>query len=363
MVGYLIEQELGNRLPVRAAAGDAAHDDRGRPGRPGLRRSDQADRPAVHRRARRPQLERDRGWTFRPDGDQVRRVVPSPAPKRIFEQRQIAWLLEAGCVVICAGGGGIPTAYDDDRQALRRRSRHRQGPRQRPARPRPRRRRVRHGHRHARRRSSASAPPDQRADHARPTPTRSWPSTRRRVRRRVDAAQGDRRLRLRPGDRADPAVIGQLADIDALVAGTAGTRISTDVDGVITATAARIEGELTWHSASTPKSARCARSWSTGPGSSTPASRRRTPRSCCSTTCSGWRRPSGSTTRSARSMRERGVEVFEAETLLAEALGEARDPGMGRRSHPQRAPGRHRRLRARPGVGVRGARRRRWPSS
>ena len=34
-----------------------------------------------------------------------------------------------------------------------------------------------------------------------------------------------------------PAVIGQLADIEALVAGTAGTRISTEVDGVITAAA------------------------------------------------------------------------------------------------------------------------------
>ena len=35
-----------------------------------------------------------------------------------------------------------------------------------------------------------------------------------------------------------PAVIGQLADIEALVAGTAGTRISTDVGGVLTATSA-----------------------------------------------------------------------------------------------------------------------------
>jgi carbamate kinase len=32
-----------------------------------------------------------------------------------------------------------------------------------------------------------------------------------------------------------PAVIGQLADIDAMVSGSAGTRISIDVDGVVTA--------------------------------------------------------------------------------------------------------------------------------
>jgi carbamate kinase len=38
-------------------------------------------------------------------------VVPSPLPKRIFEIRPIKQLLEAGTVVICTGGGGIPTMY------------------------------------------------------------------------------------------------------------------------------------------------------------------------------------------------------------------------------------------------------------
>ena len=41
-----------------------------------------------------------------------RRVVPSPMPQRIFEMRPIRWLLEHGTVVICAGGGGIPTMYE-----------------------------------------------------------------------------------------------------------------------------------------------------------------------------------------------------------------------------------------------------------
>ena len=35
-----------------------------------------------------------------------------------------------------------------------------------------------------------------------------------------------------------PAVIGALADIDGMLAGTAGTRISTDVDGVVLAASA-----------------------------------------------------------------------------------------------------------------------------
>jgi carbamate kinase len=33
-------------------------------------------------------------------------------PQRIFEHRPIKWLLEHGTIVICAGGGGIPTMYE-----------------------------------------------------------------------------------------------------------------------------------------------------------------------------------------------------------------------------------------------------------
>jgi carbamate kinase len=35
-------------------------------------------------------------------------------PKRIFEIRPIKWLLEKNTVVICTGGGGIPTMYLPD---------------------------------------------------------------------------------------------------------------------------------------------------------------------------------------------------------------------------------------------------------
>jgi carbamate kinase len=56
----------------------------------------------------------DKQWTFKQDGQHGRRVVPSPKPKRIFEIRPIRWLLDRGTIVIRAGGGGIPTAYDTD---------------------------------------------------------------------------------------------------------------------------------------------------------------------------------------------------------------------------------------------------------
>jgi carbamate kinase len=50
----------------------------------------------------------------KPDGPHWRRVVPSPRPARIFEIRPIRWLLDKGAVVICAGGGGVPTMFSAD---------------------------------------------------------------------------------------------------------------------------------------------------------------------------------------------------------------------------------------------------------
>ena len=57
-------------------------------------------------------LAAEKGWVFKQDGDRWRRVVPSPEPKRIFEIRPIRWLLDKDVVVICAGGGGVPTMYE-----------------------------------------------------------------------------------------------------------------------------------------------------------------------------------------------------------------------------------------------------------
>jgi carbamate kinase len=110
MIGYIIEQELGNALPaerhlatlltmIEVDADDPAFADPTKPIGPLY------DAGEVAR------LEQEKGWSFKPDGDSLRRVVPSPLPKRIFEIEAIRVLLDSGCVVICAGGGGIPTAY------------------------------------------------------------------------------------------------------------------------------------------------------------------------------------------------------------------------------------------------------------
>jgi carbamate kinase len=113
MIGYMIEQELGNQLPferhlatlltmVEVDSDDPAFQNPTKPIGP-LYTAEEASR-----------LEQEKGWVFKSDGDRLRRVVPSPLPRRIFEIEAIEALLERGAVVICAGGGGIPTRYVDD---------------------------------------------------------------------------------------------------------------------------------------------------------------------------------------------------------------------------------------------------------
>ena len=111
MIGYLLEQELGNVLPpevplatvltmVEVDADDPAFGDPTKfVGR-------------IYTKAEAEQLTAGAGWVLKPDGPDWRRVVASPEPKRIVEVRPINWLLDNGVVVICAGGGGVPAMYD-----------------------------------------------------------------------------------------------------------------------------------------------------------------------------------------------------------------------------------------------------------
>jgi carbamate kinase len=52
------------------------------------------------------------GWAVKPDGEHWRRVVPSPQPRRIIELAAIEHLIDAGFLVLCAGGGGVPVVAD-----------------------------------------------------------------------------------------------------------------------------------------------------------------------------------------------------------------------------------------------------------
>jgi carbamate kinase len=115
MIGYVVEQELGNLLPFETPLATLLTMVEVDPDDPAFEHPTKPIGP-VYDRATAEQLVRDRGWTIAPDGDGFRRVVASPRPQRIFELRPIQQLLERGTVVVCAGGGGIPTVYDGRRK-------------------------------------------------------------------------------------------------------------------------------------------------------------------------------------------------------------------------------------------------------
>ncbi len=58
-------------------------------------------------------LAKRNGWTVAPDGAAWRRVVASPQPQRILEEAAVTQLVEGGAVVVCGGGGGAPVIEDD----------------------------------------------------------------------------------------------------------------------------------------------------------------------------------------------------------------------------------------------------------
>jgi carbamate kinase len=110
MIGYMIEQELGNLLPFERPFATMLTMVEIDPRDPAFGNPTKFIGP-VYGKAEADRLAREKHWTFKRDGDSWRRVVPSPEPKRIFELRPIKWLLEQNTIVIAAGGGGIPTMY------------------------------------------------------------------------------------------------------------------------------------------------------------------------------------------------------------------------------------------------------------
>ncbi|MEI7743536.1 MAG: carbamate kinase [Chloroflexota bacterium] len=113
MIGYLLEQELGNLLHqersmatlltrILVLASDPAFMHPTKPIGP------------VYTREEAERLAADKGWFIAPDGPSWRRVVPSPQPQRILELKVIEMLVRAGVLVVCAGGGGIPVVEHED---------------------------------------------------------------------------------------------------------------------------------------------------------------------------------------------------------------------------------------------------------
>ena len=113
MIGYFIEIEMRHVLPPEQKLTtiltlvEVSHED------PAFADPTKFIGP-IYSQAEADALAAERGWTFRLDGSAPRRVVPSPSPLRIVQIDSVVQLLRAGHIVICAGGGGIPMARDQD---------------------------------------------------------------------------------------------------------------------------------------------------------------------------------------------------------------------------------------------------------
>ena len=110
-IGYVLELELDNAIPDQETVAVLTrvvvdpHD-------PAFTAPSKFIGPVYAEGKARALAERH-GWTVRPDGQNWRRVVPSPEPLRIVQLHAIERLIDAGFLVICTGGGGIPVIEDD----------------------------------------------------------------------------------------------------------------------------------------------------------------------------------------------------------------------------------------------------------
>lgn len=110
MIGYMLAQELQNLMPdtevsslltrIEVDAND-----------PSMLDPTKFVGPVYGEEEARKLAEAN-NWTMKPDGEYIRRVVPSPKPINIIDKHSIEILLNAGEIVICCGGGGIPVCKE-----------------------------------------------------------------------------------------------------------------------------------------------------------------------------------------------------------------------------------------------------------
>lgn len=109
MVGYLLEQEIANRLPAGRGIATLLTRVAVDPADPAFQWPTKPIGP-VFDTDRGEALARERGWTMVRDGAGVRRAVASPKPREVLALPSVRVLLQSGAVVVCAGGGGVPVA-------------------------------------------------------------------------------------------------------------------------------------------------------------------------------------------------------------------------------------------------------------
>jgi carbamate kinase len=118
-IGFMLQQQLRNRLESLGLDGEVVTvltEVEVDAGDPAFKRPTKPIGP-FFTRYRAEALTRDYGWTMREDsGRGWRKVVPSPKPKRILNQKAIQTMLQSIDVIVAAGGGGIPVVRGRDGQ-------------------------------------------------------------------------------------------------------------------------------------------------------------------------------------------------------------------------------------------------------
>lgn len=106
MIGYMLQQELTNLLPttptqtlVTQVIVDEHDPAFSKPSKP---------IGQVYTQAEAEKLAAEKGWTVMPDGQYYRRAVPSPKPQDVTGMNAVKALLAQDHIVICGGGGGVP---------------------------------------------------------------------------------------------------------------------------------------------------------------------------------------------------------------------------------------------------------------
>ncbi len=118
MIGYLLEQEMANRLPDTRTVATLLTRVEVDPHDPAFGQPRKPIGPVYTPAEAQRVGEVKPSWTLAPEGTGWRRVVASPLPLRVLGLAAIRWMLGHGAVVIAAGGGGIPVARMADGHSL-----------------------------------------------------------------------------------------------------------------------------------------------------------------------------------------------------------------------------------------------------
>lgn len=112
MIGYMIQQELSNVLPKEAAIATVLTQVQVDPKDPAFANPTKPVGP-VYTKEEAEIVSKEKGWVMAPDNDKFRRVVASPKPINFYGLRPLRTLIEHGYTVVCGGGGGVPTYVDE----------------------------------------------------------------------------------------------------------------------------------------------------------------------------------------------------------------------------------------------------------